>query len=91
MEAISDLPMLHDMDADYSPQYVKLARIVRSKIESGEYKPGDPIPASDLAQRYGTSMRVAWSALAMLAANKYLVRSDSFKPYAVAQGGIPRH
>ena len=25
MDAISDLPMLHDIDADYSPQYVKLA------------------------------------------------------------------
>jgi len=23
MEAISDLPMLDDMDADYSPQYLK--------------------------------------------------------------------
>jgi hypothetical protein len=35
MDAISDLPMLHDIDADYSPQYVKLARIIRDKIESG--------------------------------------------------------
>ena len=33
MEAISDLPMLNDIDADYSPQYVKLARIIRDKIE----------------------------------------------------------
>ena len=28
MEAIADLPMLNDIDADYSPQYVKLARIL---------------------------------------------------------------
>jgi len=27
MADISDLPMLHDIDADYTPQYVKLARI----------------------------------------------------------------
>ena len=40
MEAISDLPMLNDMDADYSPQYVKLARILRAKIESGQYQHG---------------------------------------------------
>ena len=33
MAGISDLPMLHDIDADYSPQYVKLARILRAKIE----------------------------------------------------------
>ena len=31
MAGISDLPMLHDIDADYSPQYVKLARILRGK------------------------------------------------------------
>ena len=38
--AISDLPMLNDMDADYSPQYVKLARILRAEIESGQYQYG---------------------------------------------------
>ena len=38
MADISDLPMLHDMDADYTPQYVKLARILRGKIESGQYR-----------------------------------------------------
>jgi len=32
MQAISDLPMLHDMDADYTPQYVKLASVIRDKI-----------------------------------------------------------
>ena len=46
MEAISDLPMLHDIDADYTPQYVKLARILRDKIESGQYKRGDHSPRS---------------------------------------------
>ena len=44
MAGISDLPMLHDIDADYSPQYVKLARILRGKVESGEYHQGDIIP-----------------------------------------------
>ena len=53
MEAISDLPMLNDMDADYSPQYVKLARILRAKIESGEYKRGDTLPAAGLARVRG--------------------------------------
>jgi hypothetical protein len=36
MEAISGLPRRHDIDADYSPQYVQLARIIRDKIESGD-------------------------------------------------------
>jgi hypothetical protein len=35
MADISDLPMLHDIDADYSPQYVKLARILLRLGQSG--------------------------------------------------------
>ena len=84
METISDLPMHNDIDADYSPQYVKLARIIRTKIESGEYKYGDPVTAAVLAREHEISMRVAWAALAMLAANRYLARPGSFKPYHVA-------
>ena len=88
MEGIADLPMLNDIDADYSPQYVKLARILRAKIESGQHKNGDTLPASDLAQEYGVSVRVAWHALAMLAANSYVDRTGRFAPYLVTwQGG----
>src|SRR6266702_870529 len=50
MADISDLPMLHDIDADYSPQYGKLARVLRDKIESGQYRRGDS-PASRRARR----------------------------------------
>ena len=59
MEAISDLPMLHDIDADYSPQYVKLARIIRGKIESGDLGHLAPLPAASLADEYGVSVGVA--------------------------------
>jgi DNA-binding GntR family transcriptional regulator len=83
MEAISELPMLNDIDADYTPQYVKLARLTRDKIESGQYKPGDPMPAVSLAGEHKVSIRVAYNALAMLAANRYVARPDSFKPYHV--------
>jgi DNA-binding GntR family transcriptional regulator len=83
MDAISDLPMLHDIDADYSPQYVKLARIVRARIESGQYKHGDAIPASDLVHEHAVSKRVAQAALAMLAANRYVTHAASFRPYSV--------
>src|SRR6185437_11222849 len=55
VEAIADLPMLNDIDADYAPQYVKLARILRAKIEAGQHKHGDALPASDLVQEYGVS------------------------------------
>jgi DNA-binding GntR family transcriptional regulator len=83
MAEISDLPMHHDIDADYTPQYVKLARILRDKIESCEYKQGDALPASDLAHEYRVSVRVAWRALSMLAANLYVKLPGDFKSYRV--------
>ena len=83
MDAIADLPMLHDMDADYSPQYVKLARILRGKIESGTYEHGDHLPSARLAQEHGVSVRVVWHALEMLAANRYAHRPGRFAPYSV--------
>jgi DNA-binding GntR family transcriptional regulator len=58
VEAISDLPMLHDIDADYSPQYVKLARILRGKIECGQYRRGDNLSAAGLAHEHNVSIRV---------------------------------
>jgi DNA-binding GntR family transcriptional regulator len=60
MADISDLPMLHDIDADYIPQYVKLARVLRDKIESGTYHRGDILPATDLAHEYSVSIRVTY-------------------------------
>jgi DNA-binding GntR family transcriptional regulator len=96
MADISDLPMLHAIDADYTPQYVKLARVLRDKIESGQYKRGDPLPAANLAREHGVSVRVAWNALAMLAANRYLTRAGNFSPYRVTwqmvrNGGMTLH
>jgi hypothetical protein len=79
MEAFSDLPMSHDMDADYSPQYVKLARMVRDKIKADEYKHLALLPARE----YDMSIRVASVALAMLAANRYVSRSGGFASYRV--------
>ena len=83
MADISDLPMHHDIDADYSPQYVKLARILRDKIEADEYQPGDILPAADLARQYEVSIRVTCAALAMLAANRYISRPGGFASYRV--------
>ena len=74
MEAISDLPMLNDMDADYSPQYVKLARILRDKIKSGELQarrhPARLRPGGGVRRVGAGRLR----ALAMLAANRYIER-----------------
>jgi DNA-binding GntR family transcriptional regulator len=81
--AISETPMLNDIDADYTPQYVKLARVLRGKIESGEYQCGEDLPAGDVAQEYGVSVGVTWKALAMLAANRYVDLPGDFKSYRV--------
>jgi DNA-binding GntR family transcriptional regulator len=83
MADISDLPMLHDIDADYSPQYVKLARILRGKIVAGQYRRGDILPAADLAGQFKVSVRVACNALAMLSANRYVDRPEPFRSHSV--------
>jgi DNA-binding GntR family transcriptional regulator len=77
--------MHNDIDADYSPQYVKLARIIRGKIESGEYESGESVSSARLAAEYRVSMRVACAALAMLGANHYVVRPGKFGPYRVSR------
>ncbi|HEX5301524.1 MAG TPA: GntR family transcriptional regulator [Streptosporangiaceae bacterium] len=83
MADIADLPMFHDIDADYSPQYVKLARVLRGKIESGQYRRGDILPGAELAGQYQVSVRVTYNALAMLAANRYVSRPGPFRSYSV--------
>jgi DNA-binding GntR family transcriptional regulator len=71
------------MDADYSPQYVKLARVLRDKIKSGTLKRADSLPASGLATEYHVSVRVAYAALEMLEANRYVTRPNRFQRYRV--------
>jgi DNA-binding GntR family transcriptional regulator len=83
MNAISGPPMPHDMDADYSPQYVKLARVLRDKIRAGNLKHSDPLPAISLAAEYGVSVRVAYAALEMLEANRYVTHAQRFQSYRV--------
>jgi DNA-binding GntR family transcriptional regulator len=89
MEAISDLPMVHDMDADYSPQYVKLARILRTKIESGQCRHGTRLAAITLAAEHDVSVRVASHALEMLEANRYVARPRNTGPYKVTWQAAP--
>jgi DNA-binding GntR family transcriptional regulator len=65
------------------PQYVKLARILRDKIESGQYRRGDILPAADLASQHKVSVRVTCNALAMLSANRYVDHPEPFRSYSV--------
>lgn len=98
-EAISDLPVPDDMDADYSPQYVKLARILRAKINAGDLSPSADLPALEVATTYRVSIRVSHAALDMLAANRYITRPPNTRHYRVNRrtiseiipnpGGVP--
>lgn len=83
-EAISDLPMLNDIEADYSPQYVKLARSIRDKIKSGELSRSTILLAANLVAEYRVSAQVAYAALDMLAANRYIARPHGARFYRVA-------
>ena len=84
MTPLSAIPMPNDMDADYSPAFIKLARLLRDQIRSGEYKHGDELPPSNsLAQDHGISRRTALHALEVLAANKYVTRTSESRPYRV--------
>ena len=88
MDAIADLPMHNDIDADYSPQYVKLARILRAKIQSGAYQHGHALPSTVLAREYEVSRPVAQHALAVLAASRYIARRGRSGPYKVTWQAI---
>ena len=77
-EAISDLPMLNDIEADYSPQYVKLARIIRDKIKSGELSRSTVLLATNLVADYHVSAQVTY------AANRYIARPDGARFYRVS-------
>jgi DNA-binding GntR family transcriptional regulator len=51
-----------------APQYRSIAADLRGLIESGQLRPGDPLPSeSALARRYGVSRGTARHALAELA------------------------
>jgi hypothetical protein len=80
---IGALPVPDDIDADYSPQYVKLARVLRGKITSGELSRSATLRACDLATGYGVSAPVAGAALEMLAANRYVARPERTRHYRV--------
>ncbi len=80
MADISALPIPRNIHAGNAPQ---LARILCGKIESGEYCQGGILPAADLAHEYNVSIQVTYSALAMLAGNRYVSRPEACTSYSV--------
>jgi DNA-binding FadR family transcriptional regulator len=63
---------------------VRQARpVLRGKIESGQYRQGNILPAADLAREYKVTIRVTYCALAMLAANQYISRPEAITSCSV--------
>jgi DNA-binding FadR family transcriptional regulator len=78
---------LTELDADYTPQFVRVARIVRDRIKDGTYPQFSLVPGSRaLAPELGVSKVVALHGLAMLIRAGYLRHTES-KPHQVIWDG----
>lgn len=83
-QGLSRVPRPNDMDADYTPAFMKLARLLRNQIRAGDRVEGDRLPsAKTLAQQHGVSRATALHALEVLAANNYIARTGAAGRYRV--------
>jgi DNA-binding transcriptional MocR family regulator len=72
-----------DLDTDYTPQYIRLARLLRGQIENGTYPADSLLPSSKrLAAAHAVSTATALHALEMLA-NSGHARHVESKPHQV--------
>jgi DNA-binding FadR family transcriptional regulator len=72
-----------DLDADYTPRYIWLARLLRGEIEDGTYPPGSLLPSSArLADVHTVSKATARHALGVLVKSGHARRVES-KPHQV--------
>jgi DNA-binding GntR family transcriptional regulator len=76
-----------ELDADYTPQYIQVARRVLARIEDGTYPNLSCIPGSRaLAAEFGVSQVVALHGLTVLVRAEYLRHVES-KPHQVIWDG----
>lgn len=76
-------PAIGDLDADYAPCYIRLARQIREEIKHGTYPPGAFLPSSrQLAVQHRVSLTTAIHSLEVLKASGY-VRYIAGKPFMV--------
>jgi DNA-binding transcriptional MocR family regulator len=73
----------NDLDADYTPRYIWLAKLLRGRIEDGTYSPGSLLPSSArLAAVHSVSRATALHALDVLTKSGHVRHVDS-KPHQV--------
>lgn len=71
------------MDADYTPRYIRLARLLRERIEDGTYPLGSLLPsAARLAELHTVSKSTARHALEVLVKSEHARHIES-KPHQV--------
>ena len=71
------------MDADYTPRYIRLAKLLREWIEDGTYPPGSLLPsATRLAELHTVSKATARHALEVLVKSGHARHVES-KPHQV--------
>jgi DNA-binding FadR family transcriptional regulator len=76
-----------ELDADYTPQYMRVARAVRARILDGAYPKLSLVPGSrELAEEFGVSKVVALHGLTVLVRAGYLRHIES-KPHQVIWDG----
>lgn len=74
---------VNDLDADYTPRYIWLARLLRGWIEDGTYPPGSLLPSSArLAAVHSVSRETALHALEVLTKSGHAHHVES-KPHQV--------
>ena len=74
---------ISEMDTDYTPRYVRLARLLREQIEDGTYTRGSLLPSSNrLAAAHEVSKATALHALEMLVTTGH-ARHVEAKPHQV--------
>jgi DNA-binding GntR family transcriptional regulator len=74
---------MSDLDTDYTPRYIRLARLLRGRIEDGTYPPGSLLPSSKrLAVAHAVSKATALHALEMLVDSGHARHVES-KPHQV--------
>ena len=71
------------IDADYTPRYIWLAKLLRGWIEDGTYPPGSLLPSSTrLAEAHAVSKATARHALQVLVKSGHARHIES-KPHQV--------
>jgi DNA-binding GntR family transcriptional regulator len=74
------------LDAEYTPRYIWLARLIREWIEDGTYPAGGFLPSSkQLAEVHGVSVSTARLALRTLFRNSYVCPVPGLTWYVINQ------